>query len=433
MSDSRVAIRVEGLGKQYRIDAVREPYQTLRDAVTRSIRGAARRLIGRGGRGGDELFWALRDVTFEVERGTALGIVGRNGAGKTTLLQILSRITAPTAGRAVLSRSTSPLLSVGTGFHPELSGRDNVFLNGSVLGMSGRYIRSRFDEIVAFAEVEKFIDTPIKHYSSGMQMRLGFAVAAFLEAEILLIDEVLAVGDAAFQKKCLAKIDDVAHHGRTVLFVSHYMAAVSQMCTKALWLDRGELRMAGDTSSVIEAYLADSAMGSGERTYSGDASHQPGNERVKLRAVRIRNASGATTDTLDVAKPFTVEVEYEVRQLLPYAMIYFTLRTADGIAVLTSVDAYDGLVGERGREPGIWVSRCTIMGNLLNEGAYVLDVTGAHPMVEYFFQEEAALAFTIEQTGSVIGVFPGEWPGVVSPALPWSIERVEKLDQSQAS
>ncbi|MEO7455259.1 MAG: ABC transporter ATP-binding protein [Gemmatimonadaceae bacterium] len=433
MSESNVAIRVEGLGKQYHVDSVREPYQTIRDAVARGVRDAARTFTRSSAKRGDDLFWALRDVSFEVERGTALGIVGRNGAGKSTLLRILSRITTPTTGRAVLSRSTSPLLSVGTGFHPELSGRDNVFLNGSVLGMSGRYIRSKFDEIVAFAEVERFIDTPIKHYSSGMQMRLGFAVAAFLEAEILLIDEVLAVGDAAFQKKCLAKIDDVAHHGRTVLFVSHYMAAVSQMCTKAIWLDRGELRLSGDTAHVIESYLADSAMGSGERTWGGADAAQPGNDRVRLRAVRIRNASGRASDTLDVAKPFTVEVEYEVRQLLPYAMIYFTLRTGDGVAVLTSVDAYDGLVGERGREPGIWVSRCTVMGNFLNEGAYYLDVTGAHPMVEYFFQEDAALSFTMEQTGSVIGVFPNEWPGVVCPALPWSIDRIGTTAQSQAS
>ena len=424
MSDSRVAIRVEGLGKRYRIDGVHEPYQTLRDAMTRAVRGAAKRLVGRGAAGGDEEFWALRDLSFEVERGTAFGIVGRNGAGKTTLLRILSRITAPTTGRATLSKSTSPLLSVGTGFHPELSGRDNVFLNGSVLGMSGRYMRSKFDEIVAFAEVEKFIDTPIKHYSSGMQMRLGFAVAAFLEAEILLIDEVLAVGDAAFQKKCLAQMDDVAHNGRTVLFVSHYMAAVSQMCTKAIWLDRGQLRLAGETTTVVEAYLADSAVGSGERQWVDDESPLPGNDRVRLRAVRIRNASGQPSEALDIGKPFTVEMEYEVRQPLPYSMFYFTLRTGDGVAVLTSVDAYDGLVEGEPRAPGIWVSRCTVMGNLLNEGAYVLDVAGAHPMVEYFFQEEAVLRFTVEQTGAVTGRYPGEWPGVVSPALPWAIERL---------
>jgi lipopolysaccharide transport system ATP-binding protein len=325
----------------------------------------------------------------------------------------------------VLSGTASALLSVGTGFHPELSGRDNVFLNGSVLGMSGQYIRSKFDEIVAFAEVEKFIDTPIKYYSSGMQMRLGFAVAAFLDAEILLIDEVLAVGDNVFQKKCLAKIDDVAHHGRTVLFVSHHMAAVSQMCTRALWLDGGRLRLSGDTASVIEAYLSDSAVTSGERTWT-DANGvlQPGNEKARLRAVRIRNATGVPSDTLDIAKPFTIEIEYEVLKLLPYSMVYFTLRTNDGIAVLTSVDAYDGQVGERGREPGIWVSRCTIMGNLLSQGAFYLDVIAAHPRVEYLFFEESVLSFTIEETGSVIGTYDVEWPGVVSPALPWSIDRV---------
>ncbi|MEO8336687.1 MAG: ABC transporter ATP-binding protein, partial [bacterium] len=424
MSDSTLAIRVEGLGKQYRIDSVREPYQTIRSALTRTVANVGARLVGRG-KPSDQFIWALSDLSFEVERGTALGIVGRNGAGKTTLLRILSRITTPTKGRAVLSGTASALLSVGTGFHPELSGRDNVFLNGSVLGMPARYIRTKFDEIVAFAEVEKFIDTPIKYYSSGMQMRLGFAVAAFLEAEILLIDEVLAVGDTAFQKKCLAKIDDVAHHGRTVLFVSHQMAAVSQMCTRALWLDGGRMRLSGDTATVIEAYLSDSAVASGERTWTdANGARQPGGDRARLRAVRIRNAAGVPADTLDVGKPFTIEIEYEVLKLLPYSMVYFTLRTNEGIAVLTSVDAYDGVVGDRGREPGIWVSRCTIMGDFLSQGAYYLDVVAAHPLVEYLFSEESVLSFTIEETGSVIGTYDGEWPGVVSPALPWSIDRV---------
>ncbi|MEO5814964.1 MAG: ABC transporter ATP-binding protein [Gemmatimonadaceae bacterium] len=423
MSETNPAIRVEGLGKRYRIESVREPYQTIRSALVRSVANVQARLAG--SKRTDQYIWAVDDLSFEVERGTALGIVGRNGAGKTTLLRILSRITTPTKGRAVLSGTASALLSVGTGFHSELSGRDNVFLNGSVLGMSRRFIRTKFDEIVAFAEVEKFIDTPIKYYSSGMQMRLGFAVAAFLEAEILLIDEVLAVGDTAFQKKCLAKIDDVAHHGRTVLFVSHHMAAVSQMCTRALWIDGGRLRLSGTPASVIEAYLSDSAVASGERTWSADSdAQQPGGDKARLRAVRIRNAAGVPSDTLDVGKPFTVEIEYEVKKLLPYSMVYFTLRTNEGVAVLTSVDAYDGLVGEHGREPGIWVSRCTIMGNFLSEGAYYLDVTAAHPLVEYLFLEESVLSFSIEETGSVIGTYLAEWPGVVSPPLPWSIDRV---------
>jgi lipopolysaccharide transport system ATP-binding protein len=424
VSESNLAIRVEGLSKQYRIDSVREPYETIRSALTRTVSNIGARLAG-GGKQSHQHIWALDDLSFEVERGTALGIVGRNGAGKTTLLRILSRITTPTKGRAVLSGTASALLSVGTGFHPELSGRDNVFLNGSVLGMPGHFIRSKFDEIVAFAEVEKFIDTPIKYYSSGMQMRLGFAVAAFLEAEILLIDEVLAVGDTAFQKKCLGKIDDVAHHGRTVLFVSHHMAAVSQMCTRALWLDKGRLRLSGDTASVIEAYLSDSAVASGERTWSdANGAGRPGGDKARLRAVRIRNAAGVPADTLDAGKEFTIEIEYEVLKLLSYSMVYFTLRTNEGIAVLTSIDAYDGSVGEHGREPGVWISRCTVMANLLNKGAYYLDVIAAHPEVEYLFFEESVLSFAIEETGSVIGVYDGEWPGIVNPPLPWSIDRV---------
>ena len=253
MSD--VAISVEALGKRYRIGARREPCDTLRDAIADALKVPFRMISRLGRPSADETIWALKDVSFEVKRGEVVGVIGRNGAGKSTLLKILSRITTPTEGRAEIHGRVGSLLEVGTGFHPELTGRENIFLNGSILGMKRREIRARFDEIVAFAEIEKFLDTPVKRYSSGMYVRLAFAVAAHLEPEILLVDEVLAVGDAAFQKKCLGKMGEVAKEGRTVLFVSHNMAAVQRLCSICTLLDDGHIGLSGATNTVIAEYL----------------------------------------------------------------------------------------------------------------------------------------------------------------------------------
>jgi len=256
-----VAIRVEGLGKCYRLGETLE-HNTARDALVSGVGKLTRRLTGREAKAkrshqGREMLWALKDCNFEVKKGEVLGIIGRNGAGKSTLLKVLSEITEPTQGRAIMRGRVGSLLEVGTGFHPELTGRENIFLNGAVLGMSRPEIKSKFDEIVAFAEVEKFLDTPVKRYSSGMQTRLGFAVAAHLEPEILIVDEVLAVGDAAFQKKCLGKMDDVAKSGRTVLFVSHNMAAVERLCTHCAYIKSGALDCHGDTIEIAMKYKVD--------------------------------------------------------------------------------------------------------------------------------------------------------------------------------
>ena len=260
MSD--LAIEVSGLGKQYKLGATRERYRSLRDSLTqmavKPFRNAAK--IFREGRwpgsGSDqEIFWALKDLSFEVRRGEVLGVIGRNGAGKSTLLKVLSRITEPTTGRARIYGRVGSLLEVGSGFHPELTGRENIFMNGAILGMSRVEIERKLDEIIAFAEVDQFVDTPVKRYSSGMYMRLAFAVAAHLEPEILIIDEVLAVGDAAFQKKCLGKMGNVAKEGRTILFVSHNMTALQALCTRAIWLAGGELQCDGPASTVVTRYL----------------------------------------------------------------------------------------------------------------------------------------------------------------------------------
>jgi len=257
MSD--IAIRVEGLGKQYRIGGPQARYRTIRESLTEAVQAPFRRLSsvvrGQSSAVADETIWALKDVSIDVQRGEVVGIIGRNGAGKTTLLKILSRITEPTEGRAELHGRVGSLLEVGTGFHPELTGRENITLNGAILGMKRAEIDEKFDEIVAFAEMERFIDTPVKHYSSGMYVRLAFAVAAHLEPEILVVDEVLAVGDAEFQKKCLGKMKDVSGQGRTVLFVSHNMTAIQTLCTDAIWLESGRIVGQGDVAEQIEFYL----------------------------------------------------------------------------------------------------------------------------------------------------------------------------------
>jgi lipopolysaccharide transport system ATP-binding protein len=250
MSDS--VIRVEGLGKKYRIHHQRqERYTALRDVVTHKVRSMLNVRGSGAPRGASEDFWALKDIAFEVNRGDVVGVIGRNGAGKSTLLKILSRVTEPTEGRAALRGRAASLLEVGTGFHPELTGRENVYLNGAILGMARAEIKRKFDEIVAFAEVEQFLDTPVKRYSSGMYVRLAFAVAAHLEPEILIVDEVLAVGDAKFQAKCLGKMHDVSTGGRTVLFVSHNMGAVRGLCSTGILLERGRIRSRGDIDSLI--------------------------------------------------------------------------------------------------------------------------------------------------------------------------------------
>ena len=300
MSD--IAITVQNLSKSYWVghrSAKRESYTALRDVIAREARNFARKTIdlvrGRQIVQGDDVeqFWALRDVSFEVKRGEVLGVIGRNGAGKSTLLKILSRITEPDMGRVTLRGRVASLLEVGTGFHPELTGRENIFLNGAILGMTRAEIKAKFDEIVAFAEVERFLDTPVKRYSSGMYVRLAFSVAAHLEPEILVVDEVLAVGDAEFQKKCLGKMQDVAtKQGRTILFVSHNMAAIESMCNSALLLAHGQCAIKGDTLAVVQEYLRD--MSRVSSTPLGERTDRSGSGAVRLLSVSLEDHSGAS-------------------------------------------------------------------------------------------------------------------------------------------
>ncbi len=301
MSD--IAITAEKISKKFYIGRRQEKYKTLRDTIADAVKSPLRKAgnLLRGHATGaaelNEAIWALEDVSFQVRRGEVIGIIGRNGAGKSTLLKILSRITEPTAGYAELRGRVGSLLEVGTGFHPELTGRENVYLNGAILGMRRAEINRNFDQIVAFAEVEKFIDTPVKHYSSGMYLRLAFAVAAHLEPEILIVDEVLAVGDASFQKKCLNKMEDVGKQGRTVLFVSHNMPAVTNICERVILLDNGRVSLDGTAHQVVSKYLGSGTNAMAAREW-GDPQTAPGGEIARLLAVRVKTEDGVVADTL---------------------------------------------------------------------------------------------------------------------------------------
>jgi lipopolysaccharide transport system ATP-binding protein len=420
------AIRAEGLSKRYRIGR-RQRYRTLRDTLADAVRAPVRRIGARrdrrtsAGRDDDAAIWALSGVSFEIAAGEAVAVIGRNGAGKSTLLKILSRITEPTGGTAEIFGRVGSLLEVGTGFHPELSGRENVYLNGAILGMSRREIDARFDEIVAFAEVERFIDTAVKYYSSGMYLRLAFAVAAHLEPEILLVDEVLAVGDAAFQRKCLAKMGSVATEGRTVMFVTHNLGAAGQLCERTLWIDQGRIARAGSTAEVIQAYLASMQAQQGEFVArADDPAHA--RARVALRRVSVTDAAGAVVDAVAGDAELRVRIEYAVAASIENVRVGFRLHAGDGTLVFTTTDTDPQGQGTL-REPGIYTSVCAIPANLLNEGRYHITVAADRPMQEVLFTHEHVVSFTVHMSGGVGGAVRDGRQGVIRPSLVWDICR----------
>jgi lipopolysaccharide transport system ATP-binding protein len=427
---SETVIKVENLSKQYRIGA-REGYRTFRETLVDAVKAPIEQLLHFFKPTSDlrppasDLIWALKDVSFEVKQGEVVGIIGRNGAGKSTLLKILSRITEPTEGRVELRGRVGSLLEVGTGFHPELTGHENIYLYGAILGMDRWEVTRKFDEIVAFAEIEKFIDTPVKKYSSGMYMRLAFAVAAHLEPEILLVDEVLAVGDAEFQKKCLGKMGDVSREGRTVLFVSHNMAAVNRLCENAILLNAGKTQTMGATENVVDIYLH-SKSGEESEYRCADLGSAPGDEDIRLRAVRILDSEGVASAKLDIRKPFFVEIEYEIFSVLTNLRIGLRIITADGTVVFTTSDTEATDSVGKTRLPGKYVNRCEIPGNLLNEGRYsVLNVWADIPFVKIKFLVENLLPFQVERTGGSGARYQERWTGVICPALRWDIQYLE--------
>ncbi len=371
MSDA--AIKVEGLGKKYLLRhqaGGRSRYVALRDVLAGKFKGLLKRKAEGGNRKSMEEFWALDGVSFEIKQGEAVGIIGRNGAGKSTLLKILSRITEPTRGRIEIDGRVASLLEVGTGFHPELTGRENIFLNGAILGMHRAEIKRKFDEIVAFAEVERFLDTPVKHFSSGMYMRLAFAVAAHLEPEIMIVDEVLAVGDAAFQKKCLGKMKDVSQSGRTVLFVSHNMDAISRLCASCLYLVKGKLAMIGETRQVIKAYSEHSKQTSGDIDLTPLPRRFEGNGAGQL--LRLRCIQNGTTAAwcYEYGTPLEFSVEFSVARPIEEPEIGYAIFSLTGTELVSATTCQEHPM-ER-LLPGRYVMRIAIPDLSLNPGAYIL-------------------------------------------------------------
>ncbi len=424
MSD--FVIKVENLSKQYRIGR-REGYKTFRETLVDVATAPFKKLLYlfnpiSGPRPTtSDLIWALKDVSFEVKQGEVLGIIGRNGAGKSTLLKILSKITEPTEGRVELKGRVGSLLEVGTGFHPELTGHENVYLYGAILGMDRWEVTRKFDEIVAFAELEKFIETPIKRYSSGMYMRLAFAVAAHLETEILLVDEVLAVGDAAFQKKCLSKMGDISKEGRTILFVSHNMQAVQSLCKKAFQLESGQLASSGDPQSVVSQYIGSFGEITSKVTWTEEFC--PGNDEIQLKSMRITDDTDNTVGIFSSKKDLIIELRFAAKALHSALCVGFDIFTSDGVAVLRSYQTDmkpqqwpAAIIGEN-----LW--RCLIPKGLLNAGLYsVAPRIGMHNM--YWIVNLGSVAYFEILLDHGVSPF---WntldqksrPGVIAPIFNW--------------
>jgi lipopolysaccharide transport system ATP-binding protein len=434
MIDSVVS--VEDLSKRYLIghrSAERDRYATLRDVIGREshnfLRKASDLFHGKEIVQGDEVeeFWALQAVNFEVKQGEVLGIIGKNGAGKSTLLKILSRITEPSRGRVTLRGRIASLLEVGTGFHPELTGRENIFLNGAILGMRRAEIKRKFDEIVAFAEVEEFLDTPVKRYSSGMYVRLAFAVAAHLEPEVLVVDEVLAVGDAQFQKKCLGKMHDVARNdGRTVLFVSHNMVAVRSLCQRCLVLAQGRLVHDGPAEEGIATYLEEMLGHSAEQVWH-DPAVSPGNEIVKIARIAIKLRDPHGVQQITMRSPFRIEIDYLVQKPMTVLHVMFHLYNERGVLVLTS--SARAMV----HEAAVYRSTCEVSGGLLNEGAYVLKLQVIKNNEEIIYVHENITSFQVIDTEPRTEGWMGREPGVVQPVFPWRTQKVDVAEQRGAA
>ncbi|HMA34035.1 MAG TPA: ABC transporter ATP-binding protein [Chloroflexia bacterium] len=430
---SNLAINVKGLSKQYRIGSQQQrSYKTLRDTLAdaagapwRAVRAIARPDPARPARA-DNLFWALRDVSFDIQQGEVVGIIGRNGAGKSTLLKILSRITSPTSGYGEIHGRVASLLEVGTGFHPELTGRENISLNGAILGMKRTEIARKFDEIVAFAEVEKFIDTQVKYYSSGMYLRLAFAVAAHLEPEILLVDEVLAVGDARFQRKCLDKMQDVGQQGRTVCFVSHNMPAITRLCPRTILLDDGRVLRDGPSHQVVSTYLNSGIGTMAARTWP-DPAKAPGNDIVRLRAVRVRSEDGSVTEAMDIRQPIGIEMEYEVLTPGQVLVPNYHVFNEEGVYLFVSGDV-DPTWRRQPRPAGRYTSTAWIPANLLAEGTILVGaaISTLEPETVHFYERDAVAFHVVDSLdgGSARGDYAGHIPGVVRPLLQWTTESI---------
>jgi lipopolysaccharide transport system ATP-binding protein len=423
------AITIEHLSKRYRIGGLHPGYMTFREAIGSVVTAPFRKLKGTNGR---QTLWALTDVNLQIGEGELVGIIGHNGAGKSTLLKILSRVTRPTTGQVELFGRIGSLLEVGTGFHPDLTGRENIFLSGAILGMRRAEIERKFDEIVAFSELEKFIETSVKWYSSGMYVRLAFSVAAHLEPEILMMDEVLAVGDAAFQQKCLDKMHEIRRQGRTILFVSHDMAAITRLCKRVVLIENGRIACDGEPHFVVNHYLSSSLKTGASREWTNGAD-APGDEVVRLRRVRVRAETGETISVVDIRKPFGIELTYEVladgHALVPVLEFY----NEEGTELFSTHDTKSDW-RRRERPRATYTSTVWIPGNLLAEGSLLghVSIMSHFPATVLHAHEPNAVAFQVVDSpagDSARGDYLGPMPGLMRPLLSWTTE----MEQSEAT
>lgn len=425
-------IEVHNLSKSYRIGTRIENYYSLRDEIVNLTKKPIQ--WWRGQKVARKDFWALRDVSFSVKKGEVVGVIGRNGAGKTTLLKVLSRITPPTSGHATIRGRVNSLLEVGTGFHPELKGRENVYLSGAILGMTKKEIDLKFDEIVEFSEIGEFIDTPVKRYSNGMYVRLAFAVAAHLEPEVLFVDEVLAVGDYKFQRKCLEKMSRVSQEGRTILFVSHNLASVARLCDRSILLEKGKLIMEGPTPDVIEKYIGLREEVGGNISWNNIREAQ-GDSVIKLKSVSLLSEQYVPSSKLDVNKDFFVELTYwnfvEGSKFLPC----IRLVNNEGVIILTtnnlpSVCLKPDPWHDRPSPKGLFRSVCRIPGNLLKEGHYFVGIiignlAGVIDHRAHIYDDQM-LSFEVIDNESIHKEHSNTLVGLIQPRLEWKTEYEEK-------
>ncbi len=447
MDSRNIAIKAEKISKCYRIGLKEEMHETIAKSIFSFVKSPLKNYrkyrslyrfddinnnsVSNSGSNASNLFWALKDVSIEIKQGETVGIIGRNGAGKSTLLKIFSRITRPTKGYAEFRGRISSLLEVGTGFHPELTGRENIYLNGTILGMRKWELDEKFDKIVEFSGVEKFIDTPVKRYSSGMKVRLAFSVAAHLDPEILIVDEVLAVGDADFQKKCINKMQDVGKRGHTVVFVSHNMQAVTRLCDRAILLDGGKIVQDGPSHQVVSAYLYSGRKTTAERVWP-DISKAPGDDVARLLAVRVKTEDGHINEAVDIRKPIRIEMEFEVIKSGYKLLPHFNVFNGEGVKVFVTVDQ-DPAWQSCPRPLGRYVSIVWIPGNFLAEGIHFINpcLATLNPVTNQFAEYDSVSFNVIDSIDgdSARGDWAGEMRGAVRPLLKWTTQFSPKYSE----
>lgn len=432
MENNDLVINVENISKRYRIGLKEEAHDSLGGAIVSAIKKPItnfkkyrslytfksddRNKNDGNGNFSNDIVWALRDISFQVKRGEILGIIGRNGAGKSTLLKILSRISDPTSGQIEIQGKVSSLLEVGTGFHPELTGRENIYLNAVILGMTKKEVDRKFKDIVNFSGIGKFIDTPVKRYSSGMRVRLAFSVSAHMDPEVLIIDEVLAVGDVEFQKKCMGKMKSVSQQGRTVLFVSHNLSAISQLCTRAIMLEKGKIKMIGSTSAVISSYMLSNI--DGNAVWNNNVSNNDNNE-LRINNVRVLSNDNQLNAVLDYDKSFKIEIGYDLNKDLKNLVIMCRLADMQGNILWTSWDIDAGANKDIKRKPGRYHSICSVPGKMLKPAKYLISVGAFINSVKQYGFYENVIAFDISTEGFKFNINRN---GLLTPALDWEVQ-----------